>query len=212
MSSLKINKLTPCIGAEISGIDFSKELTAKNYEEIYQCLIIYKVIFFRKQNMTAKNHINLAKSFGEIDSPHPVYPKVENYPEIVLLENDKNNPPDTDVWHTDVTFKSNPAFASILYSRIIPQVGGDTLWSSLEAIYDSIPTNMKKYLNNLKAIHDMGDFRNSYVDQNTLGSADNLNKGFQKFGSSVHPLIQLHPVTKKNFFILILDLQITLLV
>ena len=53
-----------------------------------------------------QNHIALATSFGEIEPPHPVYPHVKDFPEIVLLENDANNPPDTDEWHTDVTFKS----------------------------------------------------------------------------------------------------------
>ena len=38
---------------------------------------------------------------------------------INLLANDENRPPDTNVWHTDVTFRPNPPFASILYSKII---------------------------------------------------------------------------------------------
>ena len=31
-------------------------------------------------------------------------------------------------WHTDVTFKNDPPFASVLYSKTIPEVGGDTLY------------------------------------------------------------------------------------
>ena len=133
MREYSLDQLTPTIGAEISNIDLSQDLSEEKLDQIYQDLIDYKVIFFRNQKISPKNHIALAKSFGEIEPPHPVYPHVKDFPEIVLLENDANNPPDTDEWHTDVTFKSDPAFASILYSKIIPPSGGDTLWCSLSA-------------------------------------------------------------------------------
>jgi taurine dioxygenase len=141
----------------------------------------------------------LANSFGEIEPPHPVYPHVKGFPEIVLLENDSNNPPDTDVWHTDVTFKSDPAFASILYSKIIPPTGGDTLWCSLSAIYESLPNDMKKYLESLRAVHDMGDFRNNFINDDNIESAHKLNEGYKKFGNAVHSVIKKHPITNKKF-------------
>lgn len=193
-----INKLTPTIGAEIIGENLFEKLSPNTLNKIYKCLIENKVIFFRNQKITSKQHINFAKSFGEIDPPHPVYPHVDGYPEIVLLENDADKPPDTDVWHTDVTFKSNPPFASILYSKVIPKSGGDTLWSCLSSIYDAIPNHMKKYLETLKAVHDMGDFRNTFVNNQPLGSAEKLNEGFKKFGSSIHPVIKIHPITNKK--------------
>ena len=124
---------------------------------------------------------------------------VDKIKEITLLENNKKNPPDTDVWHTDVTFKSKPSFASILYSKVIPAIGGDTLWSSLVSVYDCLPVDIKKYLNNLNAVHDMGDFRNNFTVNEKIGSANKLNKGYQKFGSAIHPLIKKHPITKKKY-------------
>ncbi len=199
MSTLQINKLTPNIGAEIFGKNIFENLSLKVCDAIYDSLIQNKVIFFRNQLITSEQHISLAKSFGDIEPPHPVYPHVDKYPEIVLLENDKNNPPDTDVWHTDVSFKPNPPFASILYSKVIPSSGGDTLWSCLSSIYDALPQNMKNYLENLKAVHDMGDFRNTFTNNEPIGFAEKLNKGFNKFGSSIHPIVKSHPITKKKF-------------
>ena len=199
MNNLLINKLTPNIGAELKGIDLSKTLNNSSIDSIYRSLIDNKVIFFRNQVISSKSHIDFAKNFGEIESPHPVYPHVENYKEIVLLENNKNNPPDTDIWHTDVTFKENPAFASILYSKIVPKFGGDTMWSCLTSIYQSLPTHIQNYLSSLKAVHDMGDFRNTFTINEKEGSANKLNEGFVKFGSSIHPIIKIHPITKKKF-------------
>ena len=199
MSNFQVNKITPTIGAEIVGEDLFNNLSSDNLNKIYNCLIENKVIFFRNQKISPEQQIHFAKSFGEIEPPHPVYPHVDGYPEIVLLENDEGKPPDTDVWHTDVTFKPNPPFASILYSKIIPLSGGDTLWSCLSSIYEALPKHMKQYLENLKAVHDMGDFRNTFVNSEPIGSAEKLNEGFKKFGSSIHPVIKSHPITKKKF-------------
>ena len=198
MRKYNLFQITPTIGAEISDIDLSNTLTQDQLDQIYQDLIDYHVIFFREQNISPQNHITLAKSFGEIEPPHPIYPHVKDFPEIVLLENDSDHPPDTDVWHTDVTFKSDPAFASILYSKIIPPTGGDTLWCSLSAIYESLPDDMKKYLESLRAIHDMGDFRNNFVSEDDNESAQKLNDGYKKFGCAIHPVIKTHPITNKK--------------
>ena len=198
MREYSLEQLTPTIGAEISNIDLSQDLSEEKLDQIYQDLIDYKVIFFRNQEISPKNHIALAKSFGEIEPPHPVYPHVKDFPEIVLLENDANNPPDTDEWHTDVTFKSDPAFASILYSKIIPPSGGDTLWCSLSAIYEALPDDTKKYLETLRAVHDMGSFRNNFIDDDNKKSAQNVNEGFQKFGNAIHPMVKVHPISKNK--------------
>ena len=198
MREYNLEQITPTIGAEISNIDLSQDLSEEKLDQIYQDLIDYKVIFFRNQEISPKNHIALAKSFGEIEPPHPVYPHVKDFPEIVLLENDANNPPDTDEWHTDVTFKSDPAFASILYSKIIPPSGGDTLWCSLSAIYEALPSDTKKYLETLRAVHDMGSFRNNFIDDDNEKSAHNVNEGFQKFGNAIHPMVKVHPISKNK--------------
>ena len=59
LSSFKINKLTPIIGAEIIGKNIFENLTSNICDEIYDSLIENKVIFFRNQNITNDQHINL---------------------------------------------------------------------------------------------------------------------------------------------------------
>ena len=199
MTNYEINSLTPTIGAEISGIDLSNNLTPQDLDNIYKNLIDHKVIFFRNQNLKPEAHVAFAKSFGDIEPPHPIYPHVENFPEITLLENDPTNPPDTDEWHTDVTFKTEPPFTSILYSKEIPPSGGDTLWCSLIAIYDALPNNIKTELETKRAIHDMGAFRNNFSSENNEEYSKKLNAGFEKFGNAVHPVVKIHPILNKKF-------------
>ena len=83
-----------------------------------------------------------AETFGDLDTPHHVYPHVPGYERIVLLENDGDRPPNTDVWHTDLTFKQQPPFAAILYANAIP-ASGDTLRCSMYAAYDALTDGMK---------------------------------------------------------------------
>ena len=109
---MKIEQVTPAIGAEISDICLNN-LTPKDCDEIYEALIVHKVIFFRDQNLTPDGHLTFAKSFGEPEPPHPVYPSIEGYENIVLLKSGAGSKPDTNDWHKDLTFKPNPPFTSI---------------------------------------------------------------------------------------------------
>ena len=189
---MKVIQLTPSIGATISEISLNKDLNSETIEQIYSALIKHQVIFFRGQDISPENHLKLAESLGEIDPGHPVYPHVEGHQSIVLLKNDVNNRPDTNDWHKDLTFKSNPPFASILHGVKVPKVGGDTLWASMSAAYDELPNGWKEHLEGLEAIHDMGTFRNDFYKE---GGIDSVNSALKKVGSAVHKIIETHPIS-----------------
>ena len=196
-TEVAVSPVTAAIGAEISGLDIGAPLDEAELDLIYQALIKHLVIFFRDQEISPESHLDFAESFGELDEPHPVYAHVPGFERIVMLANDASNPPDTDGWHTDLTFKQNPPFASILVAREIPPTGGDTVWASMYAAYDELPADMKAHLEGMVAVHDMGDFRNSF----TTGEKDTkrLNAAMQQFGSALHNVVQVHPVTQRKF-------------
>lgn len=197
---LKIDPLTPSIGATVSGPDFSKPVSEQAFDEIYRALLQHLVVFIRGVDISPENHLAFAQNFGELDEPHLHYPHVEGFPNIVLLENDAQTPPDTNSWHTDLTFKAVQPFASILIARHVPQTGGDTMWSSSCAAYDRLNDGMKKDLEGLEAVHDFGDFRNSFAsDVNGKSGVERLNESVQKFGHNIRPLIGTHPVTGRRF-------------
>lgn len=196
-SGFDVKPLTAAIGAEISGIDLGAPLDAATEDALYQALLDHLVIFFRDQDIAPENQLAFASSFGELDAPHPVYAHVPGFERIVMLANDADNPPDTDGWHTDLTFKPEPPFASILVARDVPETGGDTLWASMYAAYDALPEDMKALLEPLSAVHDMGDFRNNFTIGETSG--DRLLDATQRFGCAIHKVIQTHPVTGRKF-------------
>lgn len=191
---IRAEKLTPAIGAVLTGIDFSAPLDAATHDAIYQSLMDHLVIFFRDVSISPEAHLEFAQGFGDLDQPHPLYPHVPGLDRVMVLENDADRPPDTDSWHTDLTFKTEQPFASILVARHVPKVGGDTMWSSNYAAYDRLPEGMKADLDGLEAVHDLGDFRNSFAS----GDGE-MNAGVAKLGCSIKPLIGTHPVTGRRF-------------
>ena len=197
---LTFDPVTPSIGAAVSGLDFSRPIPASAHDEIYRGLLQHLVIFIRGADIGPEAQLAFARSFGDLDEPHPLYPHVEGFPNIVLLENDANTPPDTNSWHTDLTFKAVQPFASILIARHVPQVGGDTMWSSCYAAYERLTDGMKRDLEGLKAVHDLGDFRNSFAsEKNGKSGVKRLNESVPNFGHNIRPLIGQHPVSGRKF-------------
>ena len=166
-------------------------------EHVYEALIAHLVIFIEDQHLTPAEQVDFALQFGGLDVPHPVYQTLKGCPEIVELENDGDRPPDTNDWHTDLTFRPNPPFMSILYAKQVPQTGGDTLWSNLYAVFDALPDDLKALLRGQSAIHDIGTFRNDFLTDTMDVKA--VNQGLFDTGSAVHRIVQTHPVTHREF-------------
>jgi len=192
-----VKQLSPAIGAEISGLDLSGPLNDTQLNAVYSALVDNKVIFFHDQDLGAESHLKFAESFGDIDRPHSVYPHVDGFQQITLLENDGDRPPNTNDWHTDLTYYPNPPFASILHSRVIPETGGDTLWTSMYAAYDALSEHVKAEIEDLHAIHDPGTFRNQFLGKDM--NIEKLNDSMKKVGSAVHPVVRTHPVSGRKF-------------
>ena len=190
--SVEFLAVTGVLGAEVLGVDLCEPLTDANAELLYRGLTQYQVLFFRDQSLTPQSHLALADALGEIEPPHPVYPHVEGFESIVELIADADNPPDTEDWHKDLTFRATPPFASILRAVSVPSIGGDTLWASMSAVYESLSDGWKADLEPLLAVHDMGTFRNDYYQR---GGVNEINRALSEVGSAVHPVVEIHPVS-----------------
>lgn len=195
-----VREITPAIGAVIEGVEFARPLTEGLCDGIYEALLKHLVVFVRRADPTPERHLEFAANFGVLDEPHPLYPHVDEHENIVLLENNREAPPDTNGWHTDLTFKAEQPFASILVARSVPESGGDTLWASLYAAYDRLPDGLKRDLSDLEAVHDLGDFRNTIgVGKGGKTGEARLDESVGAFGHRIRPLIGEHPVIGRRF-------------
>lgn len=190
---MRIEPLTAAIGAEVHDVVLSGDLEPDLLDDIYAALTNHLVLFFRDQDLSPEAHYELARTFGELAEPHPVYPHLPGFDRVVLLENDGDRPPDTDDWHTDLTFQPEPPFLSILHAREVPETGGDTLWANMYLAFDMLEPEMQQLVSRLEAVHDMGAFRNAYLGDNN--DVEALNAALADVGSAVHPVAPSHPVT-----------------
>ncbi len=193
---MRIEPVTRSIGAEIHDLDLSRELTADEIEQVYDAVIKHLVVFVRDQDLSPEAQWNFAINFGRPAKPHPVYPHVPGFENVVLLENDGDRRPDTDDWHTDLTYQPEPPFLSVLYGKEVPDVGGDTLWANMYDAFDALSPEMQAQVSRLSAVHDMGAFRNNFLGDNNDVKA--LNEAMATVGSAVHPLAPKHPATGRR--------------
>jgi len=193
---MKVEPVTAAIGAEVHDVALSGDVEPAVLDEIYAALNQHLVLFFRDQDLSPEDQFEFAKTFGTPAKPHPVYPHLPGFDRVVLLENDGDRPPDTDDWHTDLTFQPKTPFLSVLHAREVPETGGDTLWANMYKAFDTLPPEIQALASRLSAIHDMGAFRNNYLGEDH--DIDALNAGLAHMGSAVHPIAPRHPVTGKQ--------------
>ena len=117
----------------------------------------------RAQDITAAQFVDFARRFGPPE-PHVIdqFHHPED-PNILILSNVKKDGQPTGLkdagsyFHTDYSYLAVPARATTLYSRVVPKVGGDTLFANQQAAYDDLPQAMKKRIEPLYAIHHYGN-------------------------------------------------------
>jgi len=195
--TISVRQLTGAMGAEISGVDLSENLTNEQFDDIRAALFTYGVIGFRDQTLTFDQHQSFARRFGTLEV-HPIVNSLEGHPEIIKMHKPANTAASFGVgWHTDNSFFEKPSLGSIVYAEVIPPVGGDTLFANQQLAYETLSDGMKRTLESLTAIHSAND---AYTSPTALEKYDSDGpisyKKSDIIAQSVeHPVIIKHPAT-----------------
>ena len=161
-------------------------------------MLAHHVIFLFEQDISPGRQIAFARRFGEIESTHPVFDVLDSHSKITLIEQDGT--PESlysDDWHTDVTFREKPAMASILHCQVTPSVGGDTGWLSLAAAYDALSDSVKRFIEGMRARHDVYKAFGS-VMLDAKGGMALLQEKQREFPPVDHPVVRTHPETGRK--------------
>ena len=189
---MEIKLLSGALGAEIDGIKL-KDSSTDNFSLINKLLLEHKVIFFRNQNITTEEQINLAKCFGPLEK-HIYVKGREEFPEIVrIIKGPDEKHQWGETWHTDVSYNVKPTKVIILRSIKIPPVGGDTMFSNMEIAWDTLEKKIKNKIKNKKAVHSSlgaAAFVAKYEKMEGNGNIDEY--------SNIHPIVRTHPETGKK--------------
>lgn len=194
-----IEPIGPTIGAEIHGLDLSRQIDPATADALEEALVAHKVIYARNQHITTAQHVAFGRLFGELEV-HPFRPEGE-FPEIMVLDNHKDNPVlSTDVWHSDTTFRECPTKYSILRCLVIPETGGDTLWADMCAAYDGLSPAIRNMIDGLDAVHDFKNFRALFTDSDE--DRKRLREMEELYPNPTHPVVRTHPISgRKAIFV-----------
>lgn len=192
---MKVEPLTPTIGAEISGVDLREPLSTEQVTQIEDALLAHLVVFFRNQDITPAQHIAFGRRFGELCYP-PFMTDHGDDPEILVLDQTDPRGEGTDVWHSDNTFMAEPPMGSILKAIQLPAQGGDTCFASAYAAYDALSPALREMLDDLTAVHDLTA---TLMRANAAGHTNaDVAAILEKSPPVEHPVVRTHPRTGRN--------------
>lgn len=196
-SALSVQPMSERLSAEIRGADLSTPPDAETFAAILQTLHRYGVIFFRGQTLTPDQLAAFSRCFGELDIHHMTEHVFPHLPQVRVLSNVKKDGVSIGItrggmhWHSDLSYKPQPALVTLLYGVECPPTGADTQFADMYAAYADLPDVKRKKLQKLRAIHD----RNYRYSALYPGRPPLTPEQVAKVPPVEHPLVRLHPAT-----------------
>ena len=197
-TKLDVRPISGACGAEVHGVDLSQNLSDATIAGIRKALLDHCVIFFRDQDIDVAQHKAFAKRFGKI-FVHPNYKGVGADDEVVVI---RREPGDKKIvgeeWHADTTMVEEPPMAAILYAIEVPAFGGDTMFASQYAAYDTLSDGMKKMLSGLRAYHSDRKVAGPQANMNAFRTTKVREDDGWRETVSLHPVVVTHPETGRK--------------
>lgn len=202
--NIEVRPFAGALGAEVTGADLARFEDDAQFACIEQALLAHSVLAIREQHITPEQHIAFSRRFGELDIHVLEQYLLPGHPEILLISNkqvsgkaiglqDAGNE-----WHTDISYREQPALGSLLYALEIPPQGGDTLFASLYAAYDALTDNMKARIAPLRGVHTYRQYHER-SKQKALGTRSSMTaEQVARVPDVSHPLVRTHPRTGRK--------------
>ena len=197
---LDIVPLTKHIGAEIRGINLREKPDDDTIKQIYQAWLDHLVIIFPDQKLSQEDFVRATGFFGEmgeISRPAKYFPKGYSslLPGIMMISNIRENgepigalPDGEMMFHHDMIHAAVPSKGTLLYSVEIPSAGGNTLFASGYAAYDTLDPAIRNRLEGRLAKH----------HYNYGAVVKNDPKATAAFSESAHPVFRTHEETGRK--------------
>ena len=195
---IHVRRLGKQIGAEILNVDV-RTLDDAGFAAIYRAWLDYNVVVVPDQHLELDDFLRYSRRFGAI-YPHPSKStRHPHHPEITVLGVNKFGPDGTldqaiyrrgaEGWHTDGAYDAEPFKATQLYALAVPSRGGDTLFASMYAAHDALPSRLRDRLEGRTGIFTYGGRRKATAL---------LNPEDRDWTPVRHPIIRTHPETGRK--------------
>ena len=196
----RVEPLHRDFGARIPDVDLAAPASDALVDAIREAFETWSVLLFPGQQLSPAAQVRFSERFGALEraitrqsaeGPGRYIAQLSNVGEDGALV-----PPDdrgqlfhaaNRLWHTDSSFKPEPALASLLYAVEVPAAGGETEYASTRAGYASLPEPMRATVEARWAVHDFQRSRD-------LVAPGLVNRGVQQMLPPVsRPLVRRNP-------------------
>lgn len=200
--AITVKRQAGALGAEIGGVNLSKDLDGPTFDAIHNAFVEHEVIFFRDQTMTPEQHKAFGRRFGSLNI-HPYVKGMEGHPEIMeIIKEPTDRLNFGGGWHSDMSFLETPSIGSILHAIEVPEFGGDTLFASMTKAYDALSDGMKATLAGLRAVHSANREYSAQGASARKRGAMVVAEAEGMAGEFVHPVVKTHPATgRKSLYV-----------
>jgi taurine dioxygenase len=204
MARISVRPLTGVLGAEIGGVDLREPLDDATFEQIHRAFDEHLVVYFPDQPINDDQHVAFSRRFGEVIRV-PQLLSVDGHDEVQIIRREASDTGRVvgENWHVDSTYMDNPPGAVIMRAVEVPEVGGDTGFLNMYAIYESFSEPFRAMLDGLKVVHSATRiFGSAYQAQKkrfTAGATRSDLDVAEGDREVVHPLVCTHPRTGRKF-------------
>jgi taurine dioxygenase len=195
-NALDIRPLSGALGAEILGIDLAHDLGDDTVAAIRAAWLEHLVIFFRDQELSPAQFLQLASRFGA-PVEYPFVKGLDGFPQItpvIKLEHEKVN--FGGLWHSDTAYLERPPMATMLIARETPPRGGDTLFANMYQAYDTLSEGMQRMLDGLVIVNSSAKADVTKTREDRV--RDSANTDAKKDFVAEHPVVRTHPETGRK--------------
>lgn len=191
--------------ATACGLDLRKPLSEDQAQAIHRAWADHGVLVFPDQAIDHDDLERFTLSLGAFGLD-PFIEAMPDHPHILELRRKPDEKASNfgAAWHSDWSFQACPPSGTILHSKVIPPVGGDTLYADGQRAWDALSETMKSMLVGLRAVHSAAF---AYGPRGVLAKdADErtmkivVSKDAER--TEIHPLVRTHPVSgRKSLFV-----------
>ena len=201
MTTLTIDRIAGALGAELSGLDLTGELTPPEVDALRQAVIEHKVVFLREQVYATEHLERLTIQLGG-HGHTPFLESIEGHPGVVRVvkEADEGGFNFGGAWHSDWSFQPEPPAFTLLWSLEVPPHGGDTMWSNQELAFDTLSPGLQSTLEGLDVVHSAGwaYSADGILAKSAAGRTMRIATSDDALSEHKHPAVPIHPDTGRK--------------
>ncbi|MDE0942191.1 MAG: TauD/TfdA family dioxygenase [Alphaproteobacteria bacterium] len=196
---IEIKPLDAPFGCAVYGLDLATGVDADTCRQLHEALYQHRVMVIKDQTCDEVAFLAFGRQWGA-PIPHVIdSSRMAGFPDMMEVGNTTARAKDDDLkrnsaafWHTDQSYDANPATATMLYARTIPDTGGETRVIDMKAAYDGLDRGTKSRIDKLNAMHLYG--ATSGKDGEAPTAALNTAQA-DEVPPTPHPLVRAHSVT-----------------